>query len=383
MIRVIAGGGIRMKIAFVTFGNFDGHATLKRATGMAGPLIAAEHEVYLLLEDSPVNREKVILECPSAKVVWHLRGESGSAERKEKQATLDRLQPDVVWICGVGSRNWMRKPHAKAVVLADHSELYSKVSADLPREVFYWLLEWLYCISFDGHICASRYLETFYTRRLSFLRRESPVHYSPYAYHRSVIQTDPAGAKEIRDAWKGKKIILYMGSFWTNYGFWDMLKAFEILSKTRNDFVAVLAGRGPEKEKGIAWVKERDLEKYISIEGYVEEERLSAYFTAAYAFLSPLRDTIQDWARCPSKLFMYVPFQHPVVTCRIGEATELFGEDGDYYTPGDVDSMVECLNEVLSESGQSDAANPKDHDYHARVDAFLEWYRSNPDWNES
>ena len=47
-----------MKIAFVTFGNFDGHATLKRATGMARPLILAGHEVYLLLEDSDVNREK-------------------------------------------------------------------------------------------------------------------------------------------------------------------------------------------------------------------------------------------------------------------------------------------------------------------------------------
>jgi glycosyltransferase involved in cell wall biosynthesis len=372
-----------MKIVFVTFGNFDGHATLKRATGMADPLLAAGHEVYLLLEDSPVNREKILLECPSAIVIWHHRGKSASVERREKQLSLDRLQPDVVWICGVGARNWMRKPHSKAVVLADHSELYSKVSADLPRKVFYWLLEWSYCISFDGHICASRYLVRFYKKRLSILARKSPVHYSPYAFHRNVMKLDVSGAEEVANRWSGKKIILYMGSFWTNYGFWDMLKAFEILSETRDDFVAVLAGRGPEKEKGIAWVKERNLEQYISIEGYVEEERLSAYFTAAHAFLSPLRDTIQDWARCPSKLFMYVPFQHPVVTCKIGEAAELFGEGGDYYTPNDVDSMVECLNEVLSGPGQSEAVNPKDHDYQARADAFLEWYGCNPNWNES
>ena len=65
-----------MRIAFVTFGNFDGHATLKRATGMAGPLIAQGHEVVLLLEDCEINREKVELECPSAEVVWHVRGRS-------------------------------------------------------------------------------------------------------------------------------------------------------------------------------------------------------------------------------------------------------------------------------------------------------------------
>ena len=362
-----------MKIAFVTFGNFDGHATLKRATGMAGPLLVEGHEVFLLLEDCGINREKVELECPGVQVFWHQRSCSARTERRAKQVTLASIQPDVVWICGVGSRNWMRRTHRACIVLADHSELYSRVSHDFVRKAFYWLLEWCYCFSFDGHICASRYLERFYTGRLKKLRKVQNVHYSPYAFHPDVLSPDSEAGAQIQARFAGKKLLLYMGSFWKNYGFWDMLEAFRELASRRDDFIAIMAGRGPEKENGIAWVKEHKLEESIRIEGYVAEEQLSAYFTGAHAFISPLNDTVQDWARCPSKLFMYLPFQHPVVTCQIGEAAELFGEKGLYYQPGDVDSLVCALSRVLTQDVGIDAITLDDHTYTARTKTFLSW----------
>lgn len=363
-----------MKIAFVTFGNFDGHATLKRATGMAGPLIEAGHEVHLLLEESPINREKVVMECPKAVVHWHQRGASARVERRAKQGTLNKLQPDVVWICGVGLRNWMRRPASYTVLLADHPELLSAISSGWARRYVYNLLEWAYCFSFDGQICASRYLETFYRKRLRKLGKDSAqVFYSPYAYHPDVIRTDPEGSAAVQARFPGKKLILYMGSFWENYGFWDMLEAFRRLSKKRDDFVALFAGRGPEKERGLAWVAENKLAESVVIEGYVPEERLSAYFGAADAFLSPLRDTVQDWARCPSKLYMYLPFNKPVITCPIGEAKELFGENGVYYQPGDVGALTNRIAGVLDQDDPQASADPSEHTYAARTPGFLEW----------
>ena len=82
---------------------------------------------------------------------------------------------------------------------------------------------------------------------------------------------------------------------------------------------------------------------------------------------------MQDWARCPSKLFMYLPFQHPVVTCQIGEAAELFGEKGLYYQPGDVDSLVCALSRVLTQDVGIDAITLDDHTYTARTKTFLSW----------
>lgn len=366
-----------MVIVFVTFGDFNGHATLKRATGMSAPLISSGHEVHILLEDSPSNREKVSMECPTAVIHWHIRERSPWAEWKIKQRTLNQLNPDTVWICGVGLRNWMRRPTPDSILLADHSELYSAVATGFLRRAFYGLLEWGYCFYFDGQICASRYLEAFYLRRLKSLKKkDTPIHYSPYAFHPDVISPNSEAAAAVQGRFPQKKLILYMGSFWENYGFWDMLEAFRRLSLTRSDFVALFAGRGPEQERGESWVRENGLSDKIVIEGYVPEEQLSAYFTAAHAFLSPLRDTIQDWARCPSKLYMYLPFNKPVITCPIGEAKELFGEQGMYYKPGDINGLTEVIERVLDENNPEGSTNPQDHTYAARTKDFLDWYKS-------
>lgn len=364
-----------MKIAFVTFGNFDGHATLKRATGMAGPLAALGHEVHLLLEDASANRAKAVMECPAATVHWHDRASSPLAERRAKQNTINAIQPDLVWICGVGLRNWIRKPKRDTAILADHSELYSVVVEGKIRRCVYSLLEWAYCFGFDGQICASRYLQEFYRSRFQRLGKyPERIHYSPYAYHPEVIRLDPAGAESVKARYPGKKIILYMGTFRTNYGFWDMLHAFERLSKQRDDFVALFAGRGRELDKGLGWIEEKGLSEHIVLEGYVPEESLSAYFGAAHAYLSPLRDTVQDWARCPSKLYMYLPFNKPVITCPIGEARELFGDAGVYYEPGNVKALTSRIEEQLNEESPGAQVDPLEHTYAARTERFLKWF---------
>jgi len=365
-----------MHIVFVTHGSYDKHATLKRATGMAWPLMDAGHETTILMQDSVVNREKVMLECPQAKICWHPEGLSAFEERKSKQDAIRQLQPDLVWICAVGLRNWMFRPKHNSVMLADHSELFSSMNSGCFRKLFDWVTEWMHLVSFDVHVGASRYLEQFYKRRLILFGKSSRVHYSPYAYHPDTMHTDVQGAEKLQQGWQSRKAIMYLGGFWENYGFWDMLHAFENLAQQRDDFVAVFAGSGPEKEKGIEWIKAQGLEDIIHIEGYVAEDDLPAYFTAAYAFLSPLRDTIQDKARCPSKLFMYLPYNKPVITCAIGEAGELFGSHGNYFTPGSVESLTNVLKKVLDSTDNSSSVAPLEHTYKARVEAFLRWYEA-------
>ena len=368
-----------MLITFVTQGSFNNHATLKRATGMASPLMEAGHSVTILMQDSTVNREKIMLECPQADVCWYPAGLSLLKERKLKQDALKQLQPDLVWICAVGLRNWVFRPKQSTIMLADHSELFSSMDSGVFRNIFNFIAEWVHLMSFDVHVCASRYLERFYKRRLKLLGKGDKVHYSPYAYHPKMMQTDMPSSEKLFRRWGGRKAIIYMGSFWENYGFWDMLHAFRCLAQQRKDFVAVFAGSGPEKEKGINWVKTNSFEDVIQIEGYLAEEDLPAYFTAAYAFLSPLRDTVQDKARCPSKLFMYLPYKKPIVTCAIGEALELFGDDGNYFEPGNVESLANALEQVLNSTKRSNSVAPEKHTYAARVDSFLDWYKDNID----
>ena len=365
-----------MKLAFVTFGNISQHATLKRATGMAPALANSGVEVTILLEDSPDNRDRVQLECPDITIFYHHRHPFPLKERKQKINHLKRIKPDVVWICGVGLRNWILPSKDFPVVLGDHAELLSGITSRFwTRRIWDNFNEWAHLPSFSGQICASRYLEKLYTKRNEQLGLCRPVHYSPYAYNAEVLESKPTILGSLQGAYGDKKNILYMGSFWENYGFWDMLYVFRDLLQERSDFRVLMMGKGPEKEAGIAWIKEHDLADRLKILGYIPEEELSSYFHLADLFLCPLRDTVQDWARCPSKLFMYLPFGKPVVTCPIGEAFEIFGNDGFYYKPGDRSEMKNALVRALDAGNEWKALDPQVHSWQARVDAFLPWLK--------
>jgi glycosyltransferase involved in cell wall biosynthesis len=362
-----------MKIAFVTIGDFSRHATLKRATGMAKPLMEAGQEVAILLEDTPANREKVRLECSDATIFWRGHEDSQWRERRLKQKTIDEWKPDLVWICGDTLRNWVFRPARGCIILADHVELESAIQRNFVRRCVFLLMEWAGCLYYDGHICASRYLEKLYAKRLARIGRHDRVHYSPFANTDSdAARTVPDG-NTVKRRFSGKKILFYMGSFVENYGFWDMLESFRILSRTRGDFVAMMIGHGPEKEKGEEWIRINGLENVIHIEGYVAESDLPAHFAAADVFICPLHDTVQDWARCPSKLYMYLPFYKPVVTCAVGEAAELFGGNGCYFRPGDITSLTARLVETLDHPERFPTPDAAAHTYKARTAPFLAW----------
>ena len=63
-----------MKICFVTFGNVTDYATLKRATGLAEPLIARGHSVSIVIEDTFDNRARLTFECPNAGIILSSKG---------------------------------------------------------------------------------------------------------------------------------------------------------------------------------------------------------------------------------------------------------------------------------------------------------------------
>ena len=69
-----------------------------------------------------------------------------------------------------------------------------------------------------------------------------------------------------------------------------------------------------------------------------------------------------------------------MVTCKIGEAAEIFGDDGYYYEPRNIDSMVQALCAAIR--GQ-DTRRPVDrslHDWDERVRVFLNWLQeTHPD----
>lgn len=364
-----------MHICFITHGNIEKIATMKRATGMANYLLEYGHEVTIICSDLPENKERISFECPSVNVEW-ISANSAFDELKKKNICLKKINPDLVYVCSIGIRNWVRKNKSlKAYYIVEHSELPSiildKSKTNRLKEL---IIEWASVFIFDAQICASRFLEYTFQTRMSKVGKNRPILYSPYAYNEDTLSIKNIPESKCLKNYEGKKVILYMGTLTRNYGFFDMLVSFNNLSKKRDDIILLIMGNGRHREEGIQYIKDNSLDDKIKMLGYVSEADLPHYFSRTDVFLSPLYDTLQDKARCPSKLFMYLPFQKPIVTCAVGEAYELFGHDGFYYEPGNVDSLEESLISALKHTG---IAYPKMdlslHSWRGRTGQFLNW----------
>ena len=368
-----------MRICFVTHGDIETLATVKRATGMAGPLIQSGHQVHVIIEDTPNNRARLALESPES-VPLFFTSSTALADSGRKQALLRSSAPAVVWVCGTGLRNWVRRPGAsrRTLMLIEHSELRSGNPEIKTLRKFWELgLEWSSVYQFDAQICASRALERIFQKRMRRSFRTRPLLYSPYAYNPGIHLGPSVVFDELRARYAHRKVILYLGALTANYGLFQMLEAVEQLSKLRRDFVFLLLGGGRHKYQAVNFIRDRGLSEVAFLLGYVPEQHLPSYFKLAGVFLSPLQDTVQDWCRCPSKLFMYVPWKKPVVTCRVGEAWELLREDGFYYAPGDIKGLVQRLDECLSLQGWIPRVDPVQHSWQCRAATFLAWLQQN------
>jgi glycosyltransferase involved in cell wall biosynthesis len=365
------------KILFITFGDFNGHATLKRATGLAKPLCDLGYDVAIAIQDTAANREKSQLEWPGGSFFWLDNVVDSRKERTEKQKVVAEFDPDVIWICGVGFRNLVKRSRKNQILLADHSELFSSLST-IPKHRRFWelLLEYFNLFNFDGHVCASDYLVNKYNQRQKIFGFKKPVLKLSYAYHTSFLEVDETLQAKLKDSYKGRKVFLYVGSFWENYGIWDMMKVFETLVQFRNDIVFILIGRGPEKDNVIDWIHKNKFDDFILPMGYVEESKLSTYFSISDCFLLPMRNTKQDIARCPSKLFLYIAWEKPIITCNIGEVASNLMDKGTYYQTQDLDSMTTVISHFIQGNSNLAFVNKELHSWESRARDFDLWLKN-------
>ncbi|GAA0543928.1 glycosyltransferase [Chitinophaga japonensis] len=366
-----------MKICFITLGDIKSIATMKRALGMANPLQALGWEVSLIALDSEENRNRIAIECNDAIQVHYYKECALKDEVQIKTDLVNRIGPDFIYFCSFSFRNRILKGRLlhKPKIFIEHSELASGIPDNKGLKKYALLLLEYWSVHYaDGLVCASRYLEREYRKRgRQLLRKNLPILYSPYAFNNDVMDAPRIKLDELKERYKHKLVLLYMGTMTRNYGLFTMLEAVEQTAKTRPDIKLLLLGRGRHLEEAKAYVKERRLENWVEFLGYTPENELSSYFERADAFISPLNDTVQDWARCPSKIYMYIPFHKPVFTSNIGEPKEIFGQAGHYFDttkPATLSALIDALAEGRLQ--QTDL-NIAEHSWDQRCIDFTNW----------
>ncbi|GAA3952822.1 glycosyltransferase [Chitinophaga oryziterrae] len=367
----------KKKICFLTTGDITSIATMKRALGMANPLSAMGWDVSVIAMDCAENRQRAGIECGSDIALHYYQPAGAKGEVAQKTQILNTIKPDYIYFCAFGFRNWIRKSalQFKPEMIIEHSELQSGIPDNKGlKKILAHFIEGLSVKYADKLICASKYLEDFYARKAKQLfKRNMPILYSPYAYSTEVIDAPKSYLKELSVKYENNTVLIYMGTMTRNYGLFTMLEAVEMAAKKTPDIKLLLLGRGRHLEEAKTYVKEKNLEQYVEFLGYAPETMLSSYFELADAFISPLNDTVQDWARCPSKIYMYIPFHKPVFTCKIGEPKEIFGDDGYYFDnnqPATLSSLISILAKGELKSVSLDVT---EHSWQKRSEDFSNW----------
>jgi glycosyltransferase involved in cell wall biosynthesis len=336
-----------VKIAFVTSQSLSRHATIKRAWGLAPHLLGAGHEVAVIAEDVAENRATVAA-LPGLAAAYYPSGLSAFAERRAKEQLIERLQPGLVHICGLGWRNAVRRGNPRIRLVMDHVELESSIADQNPLRR--WLQRRLERWSFgyyDGSVAASRYLEFEIRRHLFRVGQPRPLLYLPFAFEPAACVPEPARLQAARAQAAGRKTITYMGGLHAGYGVRDLAAAYRGDAALRASARLVFFGSGPEAAYLRGQSAERADGAVIECAGFVDEPTVIAGLFASDVLVSPLNDTVQDWARCPSKTYVYMATRRPIVTAPIGENFEALGSLGFYYRPGDAGSLAAALRRAL------------------------------------
>ncbi len=369
-----------MKICFLTTGDIVSIGQIKRATGMAVPLADLGVEVSIVLLDTINNRARVKLECPEANILWFSQSNM-LLEVMQKNRLIKKLNPDLVYVSTFGFRNFILDILSKRrIYVVEHSELGSSFKdSTLLKRSSVLMLEYISILLFSGHIVASMYLKKHYESHgiAPFLGKRK-ILYSPYAYSTQLNKVDVELSNLLKKQIKGRKVITYMGTLVRNYGIFEIIKAVEQLTKKYNNFLLVVIGGGVDKDFMLSEIRSKNLDNYVHVAGYVDEKYLATYFWVTDVFIAPLKNTIQDWARCPSKIFMYLPFNKPIVTCDIGESRVLFSEQDFFYQPEDAKSMANALSNAMAIEKDWEAhIDVNLHTWDYRAGDFLNWVSVN------
>lgn len=346
-----------MHICFITTGDIKSIATAKRALGLAEPLVEMGWEVSIIMEDSEENRKRVAMECKSNKVrVFYFPSCNAVQEIRTKNRIIKEIEPDCIYLCAFVFRNLVRTYKRKTIKLVEHSELLSAFRTGVKKIVAH-VLELFSVIYADGLLYASKYLQHYYENLILNKILNKPGLYFPYAYNENVcINRNMSfinSYKRKMGVNSDEFVFVFLGSITVIFGAYLMLNAVkEILNKGKYRVKLFLLGEGKEYKQLKEYVfSDSILKKSVIMPGYVPEEDISLYFSIADSFILPMNDTIQDWARCPSKLYMYLPYNKPVITCKIGEPYEVLKDSGIYYECGNSDECLELLHSAISGNG--------------------------------
>lgn len=358
-------------ICFITNGDMKNNASPKRSLGFAKCLSFLGWDVFLIIEDTEENRHQVeLLQCSTINTYFY-NFSNVKEEIRFKNSVVSKICPNYIYVSYFRRQNKVNVPEGCKVIV-EHCELYSHYHEySFQYKCMSFIKEMASLLYADGVVNASGFLQRVNKKRAKcILRKNLPMLYLPYSFDsKKTLIINPEITKQKEEE---ETLFVYLGAMREQYGVFTILEAARILSE-KHDFKLFFLGSGNDIERIKNRIAEYKLEKHVFLKGFVKEEDIHSYFTIADAFISPMNNTPQDWARCPSKLYMYLPYQKPIITCKIGEPYEALKDKGYYYKTGDPKSMADCMKKVIENKNVGMGYCANKYSWGSATDKFISW----------
>ncbi len=148
-------------------------------------------------------------------------------------------------------------------------------------------------------------------------------------------------------------IVMFVGGFQRWHGLDKLLEALALVTKILPEVRLVLVGDGPARPFVEENIHRLDLEKFVTITGFLPHARIPQLLAVADVVAVPYPKLPQEMWFSPLKLYEYMAAGKAIVASSAGQIKNVVrhDENGLLVTPGDVTELAEaCLNLLQNEA---------------------------------
>lgn len=361
------GGGCEsMRICYIVNNN----ASVMRATLPARYLVRKKHEVSVIVVSPHEADIHIYGGRPDGLGI--IRVDHGWMAPGRVRAALDEIAPEVVHAIGTGRATFWpalryKQAHPDTILVTDIDELLSAVYP-FPKNVFMKRWEQTALMRSDMVVVVSRELQD----RFEQCHANARICYLPNAVDLETFDRYAKTSREIAQIADDRPVVIYMGFMLPRYRTERVIEVAQLVLQQNAEVQFVLIGKGPEKQKLETMVQNVGIADNVTFTGFIPDEEVPQYLSAANVLLLPIEDTSINRARCPNKVFLYCAAQIPIVTNAVGEVKHTLDEDALYFDFASNEDFAQKIMRAL-ETGEPYPSRSKveENSWAARVEHYL------------
>jgi glycosyltransferase involved in cell wall biosynthesis len=345
-----------MHYCFMLYGSWEGNAGFIRPRHLGAQLVERGVRVTYVVDDVPYNRASLDLH-PRASVAY-VPNSRGLRQIPARRRVVREVAPDYMHLLN---------PHAKSfAALAGVNDVKVVVDWDEPpftkdygfaRNLLEKVIDrWLRSRA-DLNIACTTWVKQYFQE-----------HYGmdlPYIPHAPYLSQYADGTSPFVES-----TVVYMGNYYPIFDHDIIFDAAVLLKRAGMTPPILMMGSGPDIERWRAFVAKHEL-KNVTIAGYVSGEDLWRRLRHAHVLLFPIRPTLVNQSRCPSKVFAYAQARRPIITSRVGELPYMLGESPLYVEPTP-QAFADAIRAAMGGPLPDVPYHLEHHTWGARADRLLE-----------